>query len=293
MLQRLLVELKTVSKLIRIIAMKKISILFSLLILFFATLMAQTENQVASDSIISNQQAEVLTQIQNVSKADADSAYIKEDYATAISIYENLLKKGVSAEIYYNLGNSYYKAGDIARAILNYERAVLLSPNNSDYNTNLDIASAKKVDKDEYSSEIFIISWGKSIVNLMSSDQWAIFSVIVFIIFLVGLSLFVFSKKSTIKKTSFVFGLCALILVPITNYCASYQRNKILSKNTAIVLEPSVTVRSTPSETGTSLFVIHEGKKVNIKDGSMTSWKEIELENGQVGWIPTEVIEVI
>lgn len=293
MLQRLLVELKTVSKLIRIIAMKKISILFSLLILFSATLMAQTENQVASDSIISNQQAEVLTQIQNVSKADADSAYIKEDYATAISIYENLLKKGVSAEIYYNLGNSYYKAGDIARAILNYERAVLLSPNNSDYNTNLDIASAKKVDKDEYSSEIFIISWGKSIVNLMSSDQWAIFSVIVFIIFLVGLSLFVFSKKSTIKKTSFVFGLCALILVPITNYYASYQRNKILSKNTAIVLEPSVTVRSTPSETGTSLFVIHEGKKVNIKDGSMTSWKEIELENGQVGWIPTEVIEVI
>lgn len=273
--------------------MKKISILFSLLILFSATLMAQTENEVASDSIISNQQAEVLPQIQNVTKADADSAYIKEDYLTAISIYENLLKQGVSAEVYYNLGNSYYKAGDIARAILNYERAVLLSPNNSDYNANLEIASAKKVDKDEFSSEIFIISWAKSIANWMSSDQWAVVSVLSFIVFLIGLSLFVFSKKAKIKKSSFIFGICALILVPITIYCASYQQNKITSKNTAIVLEPSVTVRSTPSETGTSLFVIHEGKKVSIKDGSMSSWNEIELENGQVGWIPTAAIEVI
>lgn len=273
--------------------MKNISILFSLLILFSTNLKADDRSEILADSILGNPQSEVLGQAQGFSKAEADSAYIKEDYMTAISMYENLLNDGVSGEIYYNLGNSYYKAGDIARAILNYERAVLLSPNNADYKTNLEIASAKKVDKDEFSSEIFIVSWGKSIVNWLSSDQWAILSIFTFIVFLIGLSLFVFSKKSVVKRASFVVGLCALILVPITNYSASYQQNKILSRNTAIVLEPSVTVRSTPSETGTTLFVIHEGKKVNIKDDSMSSWKEIELENGQVGWIPAEVIEII
>ena len=87
--------------------------------------------------------------------------------------------------------------------------------------------------------------------------------------------------------------MLTLITAPIFNYCSLYQKKKITNQDTAIVMEPSVTVRSTPSESGTSLFVIHEGKKVKITDNSMSSWKEIELENGEVGWLPTEAIEII
>ena len=97
--------------------------------------------QTASDSTSVGSHAEfsAARQESNVTKAEGDSAYIRNDYASAIQIYENLLKKGEAAEVYYNLGNSYYKADDIARAILNYERALLLEPGNADIRANLEI----------------------------------------------------------------------------------------------------------------------------------------------------------
>lgn len=85
-----------------------------------------------------------------------DSAYIKEDYTAAIQIYEALLKNGEAAEVYYNLGNSYYKIGEIAKAVLNYERALLLQPGNSDIRANLEVARAKTIDKVEAIPEIFL-----------------------------------------------------------------------------------------------------------------------------------------
>lgn len=67
----------------------------------------------------------------------------------------------------------------------------------------------------------------------------------------------------------------------------------MIKRNRILVLNPSVTVRSTPSESGTSLFILHEGRKVNVKDNSMKEWKEIHLEDGKVGWVPASAIEVI
>ena len=228
-----------------------------------------------------------------ISKAAADQAYMDQEYSKAIDIYEQLLAKGVSGEIYYNLGNAYYKKEEIAKALLNYERAVLFSPNNRDYIANLEIARAKTVDKFEPASELFFISWGKSIVNWMTSDQWAITSITLFILTLISLGFFFLTKIPAVKRSSLLLALLLFILVPITNYCASYQKSKINNKNTAIVMEPSVTVRSTPSESGTSLFVIHEGKKVTITDNSMRDWVEIELENGEVGWLSATALELI
>lgn len=276
--------------------MKKIGIYLSVLLLFALTFSLNAEPKAAQDSLVNAPELAVNDASfaqPDLSKAAADSAYVREDYAEAISIYEALLEKGVSAEVYYNLGNSYYKSDNIAKAILNYERAVLLSPNNKDYKANLAIASAKKVDKDEEVSELFFISWGKAMINWMSSDQWAVSSIVLFIVFLVSLGLFFLTKQVLIKKVGFFVALLTLLAVPITTYCASYQKNRVSQRNTAIVMEPSITVRSTPTESGTSLFVLHEGKKVKIKDNSMKSWKEIELENGEVGWLPAESIEII
>lgn len=268
--------------------MKKVSILFIYILLFSISSVVLATNHLESDSIVN-----IPSEATNYNKVDADSAYVKEDYAKSIKIYEELLKKGVSSEIYYNLGNSYYKAGNIAKAILNYERAVLLSPNNTDYKINLSIASAKKIDKDEEVSEVFLKSWGRSIVNWKSSDQWAIFTVVFFFVFLGGLLGFILSKNAAVKRFSFVVAVGSLIVFPVSNYCSGVQKNKILKQDTAIVMEPSVTVRSTPSESGTSLFVIHQGKKVKVKDNTMTSWIEIQLENGQVGWLKSSDIEII
>ncbi|MDR0745823.1 MAG: tetratricopeptide repeat protein [Mediterranea sp.] len=227
-------------------------------------------------------------------KSDADSAYLKNDYATAIQIYENLLQQGESAEIYYNLGNSYYKSGDIARAILNYERALLLKPGNEDIQTNLEIVRSKTVDKiDVAAPEIFFISWIKSLINSIGINAWARWGIIFFILLIASLYFFIFSKQTKMKKIGFIGSIVCFLFVVCTNMFAAYQKKTLTNRNTAIIISPSVTIRSTPNENGTSLFILHEGSKVIIKDNSMKNWKEITIEDGKVGWIPSSDIEMI
>lgn len=275
-------------------------------ILFFTLSLLLSVNTIAQDSTVVDtlqstndsipvQAAEFSAAKQqgNVTKAEGDSAYIRNDFASAIQIYENLLKKGEAAEVYYNLGNSYYKADDIAKAILNYERALLLQPGNADVRANLEIARSKTIDKVVPVPEIFFVSWIKSLINSMSIDAWAKLGVAFFILLLGALYLFFFSKQIVWKKTGFIAGLVLLAFVILTNVFASQQKNELIDRNDAIILSPSVTVRSTPSDSGTSLFILHEGHKVEIKDNSMREWKEIRLKDGKVGWVPASAIEVI
>ena len=232
-------------------------------------------------------------QMSNVTKAEGDSAYMRNDFAAAIQIYEALLQNGEAPEIYYNLGNSYYKSGDIARAILNYERALLLSPGNTDIRANLEVAQAKTIDKVTPIPEIFFVTWTKSLIKCLSVDAWAKYGIVFFLLLLASSALFFFSKKMRLKKTGFICGLVCLAFTVLCNVFAAQQKSELTQRNKAIILAPSVTVRSTPSESGTSLFVLHEGRKVEIKDNTMREWKEISLEDGKVGWVPASDIEVI
>ena len=236
---------------------------------------------------------QISSGLENVTKAEGDSAYMKNDFASAIQVYEALLTKGEAADLYYNLGNSYYKSGDIAKAILNYERALLLQPGNGDIRANLEVARAKTVDKVEPIPEIFFVSWTKSLINSMSVDAWAVCGVVCFILLIASLYFFIFSKQVVLKKASFICGIVFLIAVILANVFASEQKDSLQNRDSAIVMSPSVTVRSTPSESGTSLFILHEGHKVTIKDASMKGWKEIRIEDGKVGWVPSSSIEII
>ena len=246
-----------------------------------------------SVSIGSHTEFSATKSVDNVTKAQGDSAYMRNDYASAIQIYESLLKKGEAAEVYYNLGNSYYKADDIAKAILNYERALLLQPGNADIRANLEIARSKMIDKVVSVPDIFFVAWVKSLTNCLSVDAWAKLGIVFFILLLISFSLFFFSKQIIWKKNGFIAGILFLVFTVLSNIFASEQKSELLDRNDAIVLSPSVTVRSTPSESGTGLFVLHEGHKIEIKDNSMREWKEIRLEDGKVGWIPASAIEVI
>ena len=157
-----------------------------------------------SVSIGSHTEFSATKSVDNVTKAQGDSAYMRNDYASAIQIYENLLKKGEAAEVYYNLGNSYYKADDIARAILNYERALLLEPGNADIRANLEIARSKTIDKVIPVPEVFFVSWTKSLINCLSVDAWAKLGIVFFVLLLVSFYLFFFSKQITGKKVGFI-----------------------------------------------------------------------------------------
>ena len=232
-------------------------------------------------------------QMSNVTKAEGDSAYMRNDFAAAIEIYEALLQNGEAPEVYYNLGNSYYKSGDIARAILNYERALLLAPGNADIRANLEVARAKTIDKVTPVPEIFFVAWTKSLINCLSVDAWAKYGIAFFLLLLVSLALYVVSTQTRWKKAGFFCGLVCLVFTIVCNVFAAQQKSALTQRNKAIIVAPSVTVRSTPSESGTSLFVLHEGCKVEIKDNTMHEWKEITLEDGKVGWVPASDIEVI
>ena len=103
--------------------------------------------------------------VEAVTKTEADKAYQEKKYQQAIKDYESLLHSGVSASLYYNLGNAYYRTGNITKAILNYERAALLEPGNSDIRFNLQFACSKTIDRFSEPDEMFFITWYKAIVN--------------------------------------------------------------------------------------------------------------------------------
>ena len=232
--------------------------------------------------------------VEIATKAKADSAYINNDFASAVYLYENILaNQGESADIYYNLGNSYYKMDNIAKAILNYEKALILNPGNGDIRFNLELAQSKTVDKVTPMSEVFLVTWMNDLTNTMSEKGWAKMAIISFILMLLMLALYFFSKKIALKKIGFISAICLLLICIIANISASTQKNKAQSHATAIIMAPSVTAKSTPNDGGTDLFILHEGRKVNIKDNTMREWKEIQLEDGNVGWVPASAIEII
>ncbi|MBR5532814.1 MAG: tetratricopeptide repeat protein [Bacteroidales bacterium] len=224
---------------------------------------------------------------------EAEDAYSKENYPASVEIYEALVDSvGVSPEIYYNLGNSYYKLKNYPKAIINYERALLLSPGDEDVKFNLDMARANIVDKIDVVDRSFISIWFESIRNRASSDSWAVIAIVSFILFLIGIFFYIFSKHIILKKIGF-FGGAILLLISIYANVVSYkQQQKILERNTAIIISPSVTIKSSPSESGTELFILHEGTKVRVTD-KVGEWSEIKIDDGNSGWIKASAMEII
>ena len=226
-------------------------------------------------------------------KAEADSAYVNGNYQEAIKAYESLLKQGESAELYYNLGNAYYRTENITRAVLNYERALLLSPGDGDIRFNLQIARSKTIDKIVPESEMFFVTWYRSLVNIMSVDGWGRMALVSLALVIVLFLVYLFSARVWVQKVGFFGGGFLLFVFVLSNFFAWQQRQQLLNREGAIVVAPSVTVKSTPAQNGTDLFILHEGTKVVITDSSMKSWREIRLADGKKGWIESKKIELI
>jgi len=226
--------------------------------------------------------------------AEADSAYIQGDYLTAIGIYEWVVEnQGVNATLYMNLGNCWLKRDEIAKAILYYERAYLLDPSDPDIRFNLELARTKTVDKVNAVNQLFITVWFKKLLAVLDVNEWAVLTVILFALTILLVGVFLFSKKSGMRKISFSFSAFFLLLSILSFIFATTQMGNLKERDTAIIMSPSVTVKSTPTSAGTDLFIIHEGRKVKILDSSMKEWVEIRLEDGNTGWIPVNVMEII
>jgi Bacterial SH3 domain./Tetratricopeptide repeat. len=223
----------------------------------------------------------------------ANTAYTAGEFETALELYQQeVTAKGESATLYYNIGNCYYRLNEVAPSILFYERSLLLDPGNKDARFNLEIAKLKTVDRIEPIDEFFLTGWFRSVRNLMSTDEWSYFSIACFILLIVGAFFFFFSRKIILKKIGFFSGLMFLVFVIFGNIFANQLEKELTNRNTAILFSPTITIKSSPDNSGTDLFILHEGTKVEIKS-TLGDWNEIETADGNVGWIRSSEIEVI
>ena len=248
---------------------------------------------VISMAIPSAAQAQKSAAPVHVTKAMGDSAYVRQQYQQAIADYEALLKKGVSADVYYNLGNAYYRTDNITRAVINYERALLLSPGDPDIRVNLQLARSKTIDKIIPESEMFFVTWYRSLVNIMSVDGWATMSLVSLAIAIILALCYLFSGRVWMQKTGFFGALAMIVIFGLSNLFAWQQKDQLVNRTGAIVISPAAAVKSTPANGGTDLFIIHEGTKVEITDSSMKEWKEVRIADGKEGWIKASMIEMI
>lgn len=223
----------------------------------------------------------------------AAEAYKAGDYPKAVSLYEEIARtEGVSADLYYNLGNAFFKEAQYPMAILNYERALLINPGFGDARFNLELANLQTVDKIVPVHEFFLTSWFNDVRDLMSSNAWSYWAIALFLGFMGGAFLYAFSRKQILRKIGFFGGLLFVVICLFCNIFAFKQKQKLELREHAIVFTPTVTIKGSPAESGTELFVIHEGTKVKIRS-TLGEWSEIEIADGNVGWLPSSSIEKI
>ena len=225
--------------------------------------------------------------------AKGNQLYTSAKFGKAVKTYEAVLANGFeSFELYYNLGNALYKSNNITFAILNYERALKLSPNNEDALFNLEMAKKQVVDNIDLLPEPGFIRWWHELINSRQADSWGIQSMFSFFLFLLLIALFLFAATMRNKQLTFWFAVIALAYSLLTFSFGSSQRSKLVNHNSGVITERSIRMKGSPSETGTELFILHEGLSVQITD-KLGEWIEIRLADGNKGWLQIESIEPI
>ncbi len=226
--------------------------------------------------------------------ADWDTAnglYAEGNYADAAAMYEELVEEQPAAEVYYNLGNAYYKMGEIARAILSYERALRLKPKYPDCKHNLALAQSKIIDNIEDNHHFFVAQWAKAFRNLRSENTWFYLSVGLFWLFLVCTFVFAFGRNIIVRKTGFHVAWITLLCSIITLWCAASLHHRDSAQEEAIVVQGIVNAKSSPDKSGTDLFILHEGTKVWVEE-TVNGWCSVHV-GDNVGWVSGSAIERI
>ena len=231
---------------------------------------------------------------ETLSKVRADEAYSQEQYEEAISLYEQLIsEKGPSADVYYNMGNAYYRIDSLSAAILSWERVLRLQPGDDDARFNLQLARAKTVDKIAPEREMFFVTWYRSLVQVFSVDVWAVVGIVALAVALVLALVWFFAFSERLRRLSFTVAAVLLVLFLLSNLFAWQQQRALQRHDEAIVMVQQLPVKSTPAAGGSDEFTIHAGTKVTITDDTMEDWKQILLPDGREGWVQAKDIEKI
>ena len=220
----------------------------------------------------------------------ANAAYADGRYEEAATLYQSMIDEQPNATLYYNLGNAQFKQGELAQAILAYERAMRLQPNHKDAKYNLAFAQSKITDNIE-EQDFFLSTWARAVRNSLSERTWLVLSICLFILALTGLLLFLLGRELWLRKTAFHVAWIALLfsLIAGLNAYSLHQRDTL--RNEAIITQGVVNAKSSPDRSGTDLFTVHEGTKVTIRE-TLGEWCNIRVGNNE-GWIRLSNLERI
>lgn len=223
----------------------------------------------------------------------ANDAYQAGEYDEALDYYSQIVNNGnKGAILYYNLGNVYFKAGQIAYAILWYERALRLDPSNDDIRHNIAFANQFIVDKIDILPRFILSRWWNGISQSLTSNAWAWISIVLLALFLACMAILLMSRRQKVRRWTFSLGIFLFIAM---TFCLVFARKEMVryTKNPeAVIVQSVVVAKSTPNLSGADLFVVHEGLKVSITD-SVADWYEVRLPNGEKGWMEEKSVEII
>ena len=223
----------------------------------------------------------------------ANDAYNQKKYADAIALYEELATQGYEeATVYYNLGNAYFQNKQLAKAILWYERALRLDPANEDIKHNIAFANQQTIDKMEISPEPFVKVWFHAVRDLFSVKTWSVLSIVFIGMACLCIALMVIFSFPRWRMALFVTACVAFLFAVLSILFANLQKNNLKRTDEAIIIHKIVTIKSTPDVSGTNLFTVHEGMKVQITDKA-GNWIEVRFPDGNKGWINQDAVEVI
>ena len=222
---------------------------------------------------------------------DANVAYSEGNYAEAVVMYENIAQTDNNAEVQYNLGNAYFRTGEVARAILAYERCLRLDPRHKDARFNLAFAESKIIDNKADTQTFFLLKWAQGFRNMLSENVWLVLSVTLFLLFIVSLFVFAFAGQLTLRKTAFAVSIIAIVLAIAGVWCGLSLHHRDTAQEEAIVMQGIVNAKASPDKSGTDLFVLHEGTKVRISD-TVGEWCQVHA-GDNIGWIRLKAVERI
>lgn len=233
----------------------------------------------------------------------AGEAYAADKYNEAIELYNKAIEKeGISSDLYYNLGNAYYKSGFLGKAVVCYERAISLNPRNEEAKINLEFVNSKIADK-FIADDNIVDSFAWQFMSLATPNGWAIVGIICFLLLLGAIALYVFNDHILLRKIGFFGGFVFLFLCIVANVVSAKLANRVTNSGCAVVMK-NVTILSTsprePKSKAEEAFLLHEGAKVKILDSVSvkvdsitTTWYDVTADEAHRAWIRGTDIERI